>query len=86
MLRSTISHVRHGFQCHMRASFCNSSKTQDDLFNYIGCPISKTRLTQVSPTEVKSDAGILFPIKNNIPILNPLKGKIVKDTQPETKT
>ena len=51
----------------------------DDILHYIGCPISKTPLTKVSDTELKSEsAKIMFTIRDGIPILNPVKGRLIK--------
>mmetsp|Transcript_13612 Transcript_13612/g.21451 ORF Transcript_13612/g.21451 Transcript_13612/m.21451 type:complete len:90 (+) Transcript_13612:190-459(+) len=87
--------IRHTFHLPMQSSMAigcpfykkfsyfstteTSTNNNDDLLNYIGCPISKTVLHPLSPTELKSDLQIVFPIKDGIPILNPLKGIIIKE-------
>mmetsp|Transcript_16788 Transcript_16788/g.21395 ORF Transcript_16788/g.21395 Transcript_16788/m.21395 type:complete len:88 (-) Transcript_16788:1773-2036(-) len=85
MLRSFNVSLRasHSLMClRMCQSKPVGGVVDEDVFDYVACPISKQKLERISDTELKSDLGIVFQIKHGIPILNPLKGRVIKDKDP----
>lgn len=53
---------------------------EDDLSNYIACPLSKQELYQKSSKILISERmGVVYRVEDGIPNLIPVRGKLLKD-------